>query len=157
MRVLTVRQPWAWAIVHGGKDVENRSRNIAGGYRGPVAIHAGLRPDLEALATPEMVGRIATWRLFAHEHEWFSNSPRGHIIGIVDLAGVHWSGMECLRSPDAMCHEYEQCSPWGQAYHHHLVLTNARALATPIPTKGRLGLWRPDDALEAAIREQVQR
>lgn len=23
-RVLTVRQPWAWAIIHGGKDVENR-------------------------------------------------------------------------------------------------------------------------------------
>ncbi|WP_409188395.1 hypothetical protein [Bradyrhizobium sp. RDM4] len=22
---LSVRQPWAWAIIHGGKDVENRS------------------------------------------------------------------------------------------------------------------------------------
>ena len=31
MRVLTVRQPWAWAIIHGGKDVENRVRNLAGG------------------------------------------------------------------------------------------------------------------------------
>jgi hypothetical protein len=30
MRALTVRQPWAWAIVHGGKDIENRTRNIAG-------------------------------------------------------------------------------------------------------------------------------
>ena len=39
MRVLTVRQPWAWAIIHGGKDVENRTRNLAGAYRGPVAIH----------------------------------------------------------------------------------------------------------------------
>jgi hypothetical protein len=24
-RVLTIRQPWAWAIIYGGKDVENRS------------------------------------------------------------------------------------------------------------------------------------
>ena len=40
MRILTVRQPWAWAIIHGGKDVENRVRNIAGDYHGPIAIHA---------------------------------------------------------------------------------------------------------------------
>jgi hypothetical protein len=25
VRVLTVRQPWAWAIIHGGKDAENRN------------------------------------------------------------------------------------------------------------------------------------
>ena len=29
MRVLTVRQPWAWAIIHGQKDVENRVRSLA--------------------------------------------------------------------------------------------------------------------------------
>lgn len=45
MRILTVRQPWAWAIIHGGKDVENRVRNIAGDYRGPIAIHVGLQHD----------------------------------------------------------------------------------------------------------------
>jgi hypothetical protein len=45
VKALTVQQPWAWAIVHGGKDVENRSRNLAGSYRGPVAIHAGKRED----------------------------------------------------------------------------------------------------------------
>jgi hypothetical protein len=26
VRALTVRQPWAWAIIYGGKDVENRRR-----------------------------------------------------------------------------------------------------------------------------------
>ena len=46
LRILTVRQPWAWAIIHGGKGVENRVRNVAGSYRGPVAIHAGLALDL---------------------------------------------------------------------------------------------------------------
>ena len=29
LRILTVRQPYAWAIIHGGKDIENRTRNIA--------------------------------------------------------------------------------------------------------------------------------
>ena len=48
MKAITVRQPWAWAIMHDGKDVENRSRNIAGTYRGPVVIHAGLTDDDDA-------------------------------------------------------------------------------------------------------------
>ncbi|MBB3041198.1 hypothetical protein [Nocardioides soli] len=41
MKALTVQQPWAWAIVHGGKDVENRTQ--AWSYRGLLAIHAGAR------------------------------------------------------------------------------------------------------------------
>jgi hypothetical protein len=52
VRILTVRQPWAWAIIHGGKTVENRVRNIAGDYRGPVLIHVGLRDD-DAAFDPE--------------------------------------------------------------------------------------------------------
>ena len=40
MKVLSVRQPWAHAIVSGEKDVENRTRNVVGAWRGPIAIHA---------------------------------------------------------------------------------------------------------------------
>ena len=47
MKAITVRQPWAWAIIYGQKDVENRTRNIAGSYRGPVVIHAGKSLDPE--------------------------------------------------------------------------------------------------------------
>lgn len=49
-RILTVRQPWAWAIIHGGKTVENRVRNISGDYRGPVLIHAAKVNDTDAWA-----------------------------------------------------------------------------------------------------------
>jgi ASCH domain len=38
-RLLTIRQPWAWAIIYGGKDVENRSWLTK--HRGPLLIHAG--------------------------------------------------------------------------------------------------------------------
>ncbi|MET7669386.1 hypothetical protein [Micromonospora luteifusca] len=38
LRAITVKQPWAWAIAHGGKNIENRSRDIT--YRGRLAIHA---------------------------------------------------------------------------------------------------------------------
>jgi len=40
---LSVRQPWAWAIIHGGKDIENRSwQAVNHGLkrRGPICIHA---------------------------------------------------------------------------------------------------------------------
>lgn len=40
---LSVRQPWAWAIIHAGKDIENRSwQAVNHGFkkRGRIAIHA---------------------------------------------------------------------------------------------------------------------
>lgn len=38
--VLSIRQPWAWFILHGGKDVENRCWQHAPKYRGRFLIHA---------------------------------------------------------------------------------------------------------------------
>jgi len=40
---LSVRQPWAWAIIHAGKDIENRSWHAVDRgtmRRGRIAIHA---------------------------------------------------------------------------------------------------------------------
>lgn len=38
MKALSIRQPWAWAIVNAGKRVENRTWETR--YRGPILIHA---------------------------------------------------------------------------------------------------------------------
>jgi len=38
-RVLTIRQPWAWAIIHCGNDIENRSWSTK--HRGRLLVHAG--------------------------------------------------------------------------------------------------------------------
>jgi len=45
LRAITVRQPWAHAIIHLGKDVENRSRYTY--YRDRILIHAGKHVDRE--------------------------------------------------------------------------------------------------------------
>ena len=37
---LSIRQPWAWAIIHAGKDIENRDWPTR--YRGRILIHAGV-------------------------------------------------------------------------------------------------------------------
>lgn len=38
MKAISIRQPWAWLIVNGFKDIENRSWDTK--YRGMVLIHA---------------------------------------------------------------------------------------------------------------------
>lgn len=42
-KALSVRQPWAWAILHGGKDIENRSWKAVNhglNVRGEIVLHA---------------------------------------------------------------------------------------------------------------------
>ena len=74
MKVLTIRQPWAWAIAHAGKDIENRSWITH--YRGPVAIHAGLgRAEISEL--PRGVRRPVESELIS-----------GAIIAVVDLVDI---------------------------------------------------------------------
>ncbi len=48
--VISIKQPWAWAILHAGKDVENRTWDIPRRFIGkPVLIHAGKQIDREAV------------------------------------------------------------------------------------------------------------
>ena len=165
MKILTVRQPWAWAIIHGGKDVENRTTNIAGSYRGPVAIHvsktdAENAPDalwLEHAEFYRQQKRILT-------PDWSpEQTDRGAIIGVVDLAGVHvggeWDDDYCFRAPapgEPEVISIPRCSPWAQTGAYHLVLENPRALAAPIPFKGALGLRELDAATEALVWEGLE-
>jgi len=139
VRALTVQQPWPTAIVHWGKSPENRSRNIAGAYRGPLAIHAGLRED-EAAYDDEMIREALgtyddSWRLLDQLE------TRGAIIGVVDLVAVHHHSD----------HGPDRCSPWAQQGQWHLMLAKPRPLAEPIPCTGRLGLWTPTPDVLAAV------
>jgi hypothetical protein len=49
VKALSIRQPWAWVILNGGKDIENRTWKTD--YRGEFLIHASktmTRSDYEA-------------------------------------------------------------------------------------------------------------
>lgn len=146
MRALTVRQPWAWAIMHGGKDVENRSRNIAGSYRGPVAITAGLAFDPD--------GQCEVARLTETTGPWpYDGFDFGAVLGVVILGDVHRS-FDCweLDSP-----KRTRCSPWAiDDSPWHLILANPRPLPKPIPVKGRLGLWTLPVDVAAQVEEALR-
>lgn len=142
MRILTVRQPWAWAIIHGTKSVENRSRNIAGDYRGTVAIHAAASKI--ALFDP------------AHPELWPFNRNKhtlGAIIGVVNLWAVHKHDgsvrmLCCPNSPD-------RYTRWAQPEAWHLCMSTARPLAEPIPFRGALGLRRLDEGMVARVEAAI--
>jgi hypothetical protein len=45
MKAVTLHNPWAWAVAAGWKEVETRSWLTS--YRGPLAIHAGMKQDVD--------------------------------------------------------------------------------------------------------------
>jgi len=122
---LSVRQPWAWAILHGGKQLENRSRIAVsrGGMKpGPLCIHAskGMTRDEYESARDFMRGIGVACPLP-------DELVRGGVIGAVRCDGV-------VKASD---------SPWffGPVA---LVLVEPAPLAAPIPVRGELGYfeWR---------------
>lgn len=157
MRVLTVRQPWAWAIIHGGKDVENRTRNVAGSYRGPVAIHAALREDEAGWSDPTFrQAWAATSASKAIGRFYRPLSPSwahlGEIIGVVDLVDTH-PVFDCItQQRDG---DWTVCSEWAERSGHHLVFSNPRPLETPVPFRGGLSLRHLDEATTADVMEQI--
>lgn len=75
--VLSVRQPWAWLIVNGHKDIENRTWKTA--HRGQVLIHAGKEPA----ATPKIINGVLVPEMFHYR--------TGGIVGMVEIT-------ECVTS-----------------------------------------------------------
>jgi hypothetical protein len=173
MRAITVRQPWAWAIIHGGKDVENRTQ--AWSYRGPLAVHAGaqfsdrglssdliqdaaVRVDRDRPVVVNTLGKI--WR---HEE----SLPLGAIIGIVDLVDIHHaenvgSDLDQLMGVSACCdsvwaeRQYVEAGGRVRRQLVHLLLENPRPV-DPIPCRGHLGLWTPPaDVLEQLVTTEKE-
>lgn len=151
MRALTVRPPWAWAIIHGGKLIVNRTQLWQ--YRGPLAIHAGKRWSEHGGAS-DLIGE-AFDRATANGGALFDAeawSARGAIIGVVDLVDCH---------PDAGC-----CRPWGESAYvehggrsrrnvTHLVLENPRALPSPIYATGQMGMWNVPTDIADLIEQGI--
>ncbi len=134
MKALSIKQPWAWLIVNGYKDIENRNWRI------------GRKPGLDGVRGLELPSRIYVHAGkegdFSHENQQFISKclvTQGHkiitthdffpdkfgaIIGEVDIIG-------CVT---------ESVSPWFVGP-YGFVLANPEAYDKPIPMRGRLGFW----------------
>jgi len=119
-KALSIRQPWAWAIINAGKDIENRTWSTK--YRGPVCIHASANKSTaehdDSAFFMHQIGIVAPL---------FINLPRGGIIGVADI-------VDCVDEPKE--------NPWFFGP-YGFVLRNVRPVPF-IPVKGALGFfdWR---------------
>lgn len=127
LKALSVRQPWAWAIIHAGKDIENRSWQAVNHglrVRGRICIHAakGMTKD-EYDEAREFIDGLGYYTPEAHA------LLRGGIIGTVDVVDV-------VSKSD---------SPWFFGP-RGLVLQDARPMDF-VPAQGALGYfdWQPSD------------
>lgn len=131
MKVLSIRDPWAWAIVHGGKDVENRTWRTT--YTGPVLIHC-------AKALDELVAKDREEQADWVEHGWDPKTfkdRRGHVIGIATMTG-------CVPARECKS-DWANCWDGGPSFCFEL--RDVVPAICPMPIRGALGLFDPPDWL----------
>lgn len=122
MKVLSIRQPWAWLIIHGGKDVENRTWHTK--FRGRFLVHAS-----KGMTRAEY--NVASWVAgpLGITIPPFDELSLGGIVGSVEL-------VDSLDTSN---------SPWYMG-HKALVLRDPKPLPFT-PLKGRLGFFDAPDTL----------
>lgn len=127
MKALTIRQPWAGAIAHQTKRVENRTWQLPSKYWGArILIHAGAQRDRFAVVYGEHLDVYSA------------------IVAVATITGCHYS-------EDGRC-----CGPWGEENVYHWELADVTALPEPVPAKGALRFWTPDEeTVNAALRQET--
>ncbi len=133
MKAITLRQPWAWAIINAGKDIENRDWKTH--FRGRVAIHAavGMTRGEYDRTCDYIRGVNREIRIPAYE-----DLERGAIIGTAEI-------IDCVQESD---------SPWFMG-EYGFVLARPRRLPEPIPCKGMLSFWAVPQNIEARIKKAI--
>ena len=123
---LTIRQPWAWLIVNGIKDVENRTWKT--NRRGMFYIHAAKASSMKdyKLATQMLC------EVYGDNHDVLmpplKNMPHGGIVGSAEI-------VDCTKETD---------NPWHFAGQYAFVLRNP-IVSLFQPMSGKLGFWNYED------------
>ena len=118
MKTLSIKQPWAWLIANGLKDIENRDWRYPPKFRGPLLIHAGKRPTILDDRFTELCRR--------RRIKIPDDLPLGGVVGQAEIVDV----VTASRSPWFF-------GPLG------FVLRKARPLPF-MPYKGQLGFLEVD-------------
>ena len=144
---LSIRQPWAHAIVHGWKDIENRKWTTK--LRGPICIHAiaynkrNYEEDREDYLNV-LHGYVHPVSVPPLEMSLTQTPDFGAIIGTATIVDV-------VENHD---------SPWFFG-RYGIVLAEQTPLEKPIPLKGALGFfeWRKrmPATMEEVHQDQIER
>jgi ASCH domain len=131
---LSILQPWAWLIVNGHKDIENRT--WATKFRGRILIHAS---KAYARKTHDQFAEELLEE-FDIKLPAFNEIQTGGIVGLATIA-------DCVR---------DHASPWKMNDCWGFVLKDQRVRPF-VPLRGQLGIYRvPECAIPPSIEEQQQ-
>ena len=145
--VITVQQPWAWAIAVGAKPVENRT--WFAGYTGPLAIHAGKTDDPAGWKDPRVAAAMRGRGIACTPNDPRPRPAalaRGAVVAVVDQVGCH-----SARRTNRVC-----CAPWGAPEQFHHLYDHVRQLAEPVELRGQLGLRVVPADLAPTILERAR-
>jgi hypothetical protein len=136
---LSIRQPWAWAILYAGKDVENRSWALPAHMVGKrILLHASKtcsRAEYEdASDTIEIVHGFRVPPL--------AELDRGAVVGAFTLVG-------CFGPSEVGGGQWHIQGQFG------LSIAKVSVLPSPVSCKGALGFFSVPPDVAKAIREQV--
>lgn len=133
MKAITIKQPWASLIVHGIKDIENRTWACPKKYLGQrVLIHASAKPDIE----PYMI---------------FNDAQADAIDNcVMDVCGYYKQTGAIVGSVEIVNCVQNHPSIWADKGVYNWVLANPVLFKKPIPAKGRLSFWEYDNLSEDA-------
>lgn len=136
MMALTLHRPWAWAVVHADKRVENRTWRPPPSIIGQrIAIHAGKKWDEDAA---RLVGNVCGLDGLPPESRDEGIVGTARVVGVVE---VNRSG------PARMALTAGEWNLWPVVNRIWFsgpigwLLNDVRALPMPIPVRGRQGLW----------------
>lgn len=142
-KVLTLWQPWAWAVINGSKRIENRSRPTA--YRGRLLIHVGLGPGPQSKWEEYVNEQMDSWPAGHRPQLAELREQRGRVIGEVTLVSTAPNGER-------------PCDVWAVPGQVGWALASPIAYARPFGLTGQQGLFGlPIDKLPELRRAGASR
>lgn len=136
MKAITIWQPYASLIAAGLKEYETRSWPTR--YRGPIAIHSGLRPMRWIMKHSKEEAVDLAIETFGAEA--LLKLPVGQIIAVGYVADCIKMTQELI---DSMSPQELAAGEW-QVGHYAWKIDNVRTLNEPIDATGKQGLWDVD-------------
>lgn len=125
IKALSIQQPWAWAILHKGKDIENRGWQTP--IRETILIHVPKTFDSDALPWLAKNGIIDPHVPLPEDIFYGSGQNGGLLVGMVTI-------VKCIPLP------FDD-SIWAMHSGYGFVLKDPHALDNPTRYAGKLGFF----------------
>lgn len=133
MKAITVLQPWAWLLATGKKRCETRSWKT--NYRGEILIHAG-KKNMTNIMRQTFFEAMYMKQAGVFNTEMITEAIIGK-ANLVNCVRIDEAMRELIKKQHFDEYAFGYFSPGRYAW----VMENPVLFDTPIPARGRQGLW----------------